>query len=128
MFELYREVISQYKKLPLKQERQLIGLAQKGIVEAQSKLLLHLIGFFEIRIKTTAFPSLIQLYGEDLMQECVILAAEKIKTYNLEYRSKSGKLQPLHLSTYIWKSITGLIYAYRKNRKEICFSDVSLIS
>ena len=112
MFELYREVISQYKKLPLKQERQLIGLAQKGIVEAQSKLLLHLIGFFEIRIKTTAFPSLIQLYGEDLMQECV----------------KSGKLQPLHLSTYIWKSITGLIYAYRKNRKEICFSDVSLIS
>ena len=122
MFELYREIISQYRKLPLEQERQLIGLAQKGVVDAQNKLLLHLIGFVEIRIKATTFPWLIQLCGEDLMQECVILAAEKIKTYDLEYRDKFGRLQPLHFSTYIWKSITGLIYAYGKDRKEICFS------
>ena len=78
-----------------------------------------------IRIKFTAFPSLIQQHGEDLIQECLILATKKIATYNLEYRNKAGELQPLHLSTYMWKSITGLIYTYGKTSKEICFSNLS---
>jgi len=125
LFKLYQGLINQHTKLPLKQERELIVLAKKGIVEAQNELLLHLIGFFAIRIKFTAFPSLIEQHGEDLIQECLVLAIKKIATYNLEYRNKTGELQPLHLSTYMWKSVTGLIYTYGKNKKEICFSDLS---
>lgn len=125
MFESYQEIMNQHKKLPLKQERKLIHLAQRGFVEAQNKLLCHLIGFFVIRVKTTAFPSFFLPYGEDIIQDCVIMAAEKIRTYDLEYKNKSGELQPLHFSTYIWKSVTGLIYTYRKQKREICFSDIS---
>jgi hypothetical protein len=53
------------------------------------------------------------------------MAAKKIGTYDLEYKNKSGELQPLHFSTYIWKSVTGLIYSYRKQVKEIYLSDIS---
>jgi len=82
MFESYQRIMNQNNKLPLKQERKLIRLAQQGVVEARNKLLRHLIGFFVIRIKTTAFPSF--LYGEDIIQDCVIMAAEKIITYDLK--------------------------------------------
>ncbi len=125
MFESYQKIMNQHKKLPLKQERKLIHLAQQGVVEAQNKLLCHLIGFFVIRVKTTAFPSFFLRYGEDIIQDCVIMAVEKIKTYNLEYKNKFGELQPLHFSTYIWKSVTGLIYSYKKHMKEIYLPDIS---
>jgi len=125
MFESYQKIMNQHNKLPLRQERKLIHLAQRGVVEAQNKLLRHLIGFFVIRVRTTAFPSFSLLYGEDIIQDCVIMAAEKIKTYNLEYKNKYGELQPLHFSTYIWKSVTGLIYSYRKRMRGFYFSDIS---
>ena len=124
MFKLYQGIIDEYKKLPLRQERKLIILAKKGVIEARDELLLHLMGFFVIRIQALAFPSIIKSYGDDLIQQCLILATEKIETYNLKYRNKTGELQPLHLSTYMWKNVTGLIYTYGKN-KEICFSDLS---
>ena len=124
MFKSYQDIIKQYPKLPLKQERELIYLAQQGIVEAQNKLLLHLIGYFVIRVKTTAFPSFFLVYGEDIIQDCVVMAANKIKTYDLNYKNNFGELSPRHFSTYIWKSVTGLIYSYGRKKKEICFSDL----
>jgi hypothetical protein len=123
LFELYQDIIRQHKKLSLKYERELITLAQKGDSSAQNKLLLHLIGFFSFRIKTTLFPSLIAKYGEDLLHDCLLLAIKNICSYNLKYKNKAGKQQPLHLSTYMWKSVTGLIFSSIK-RKETCFSDL----
>ncbi len=125
LFELYREIIKQHKTLSLKHERKLIALAQKGASWAQEKLLLHLIGFFVFRIRTALYPAVFRRYGEDLIQECLLLAAEKIRTYNLTYRNKAGELQPVHLSTYMWKYVTGLMYSYGRNKSEICFSDLS---
>lgn len=123
MFESYQNIIGQHKKLPLEYERGLILLAQKGDSSAQNKILLHLIGFFSFRIKTTLLPSLIAKYGEDLLHGCLLLAVKNIYSYNLRYKNKAGRLQPLHLSTYMWKSITGLIFNSIK-RKEICFSNL----
>ncbi len=123
--EYYQEIIEQYKKLSLKYERKLIAFAKKGNSLAQNKLLLHLVGFFLFRIKTTLYPSIVKQYGEDILQECLLLAIEKIHTYNLRYKNKTGELQPVHLSTYMWKSVTGLMLSFIKTNKEICFSNLS---
>ncbi|OIO73371.1 MAG: hypothetical protein AUJ85_08235 [Elusimicrobia bacterium CG1_02_37_114] len=125
MFECYREIVKQYKKLPLKYERRLIGLAKKGNSSAQEELLFHLLGFFLFRIETNLSPAIIRQYGEDILQDCLVLGIGKIRTYNLRYRNKKGKFQPVHFSTYIWKSVTGLLVTYTKTKKEICFSDLS---
>ena len=123
--EYYQETTEQYKKLSLKYERKLIALAKKGSSLAQNKLLLHLVGFFSFRIKTTLYPSIVKQYGEDILQDCLLLAIKKIRTYNLRYKNKIGELQPVHLSTYMWKSVTGLMFGFVKAKKEICFSDLS---
>jgi hypothetical protein len=123
LFDFYQETIRHHKKLPLKRERKLIALAKKGDSSAQNKILLHLIGFFSFRIKTTLFPLLQNKYGEDILQDCLLLAAKNISTYKLRYKNKAGKFQPVHLSTYMWKGITGLIFNYVKG-KEINFSDL----
>jgi hypothetical protein len=124
LFEPYQQIIREYKKLPLKQERKLIVLAQKGNSSAQSELLLHLIGFFLFRIKTTLYPSIVKQYGEDILQDCLCLAVKKIGTYNLKYKNKTGDLHPVNLSTYMWKSITGLMLTSVKTKREVCFSDL----
>ena len=128
MFESYQNIVNQYKKLPLRYERKLIALAKKGDSSAQNELLLHLAGFFLFRIKTTLYPSFLIRYGEDILQDCFILATKNILTYNMRYRNKTGELQMVHLSTYMWKSVTGLILNFTKTKKEICFSDLSDLS
>ena len=124
MSESYQEIIKRCRKLSLKHERKLIALAKKGMSSAQEELLLHLVGFFLFRIKTTLYPSIVKQYGEDILQDCLYLAIKKIRTYNLRYKNKTGELQPVHFSTYMWKSVTGLMLAFVKAKKEICFSDL----
>jgi hypothetical protein len=62
MFEQYRQVIKQYPKLPLHDERKLIRLAKRGNYSAQQRLLLHQIGFsvyeFMAKYKQKGVPCL----------------------------------------------------------------------
>lgn len=124
MFNFYQEIVEQHKKPSLEYERRLIKTAQKGDSSAQEKLLLYLIGFFIFRIRTSLYPKIVNQYGEDILQDCLSLAIKKISTYNLKYKNKTGELHPVHLSTYMWKSITGLMFNFVKTKREVCFSDL----
>jgi DNA-directed RNA polymerase specialized sigma24 family protein len=120
----YYKIAQQYKKLSLKHERKLIKSAKKGDLSAQEELLLHLLGFFLYRINSSPYFYLIKKSREDIMQDCLILALKNIQTYNLRYRNDKGEFLSVHLSTYMWKGITGLIINSIKSQKEICFSDL----
>jgi hypothetical protein len=119
MFEQYEQVVKQYPKLPLHDERKLIRLAKRGNCSAQQTLLLHQVGFFIFRIRTTLYPSVVREHGEDILQECLLWTPNKIRSYSLRYRNVKGVFQPVQLRSYIWKGITGVIFQYvRKYRKE----------
>jgi hypothetical protein len=121
LFEKYRQTITQYRNLPLKEERTLIRLAKRGNLPAQQKLLLHLVGFFIFRIRTTLYPAVAREFGEDILQECLLWTPKKIKSYNLRYRNKKGIFQPVQLRSYIWKGVTGLMFQYvKKNARGKC--------
>jgi len=116
MFEQYRQIIRQYPKLPLQNERRLIRLAKRGDLSAQQTLLLHQIGFFIFRIRTVLYPAVVREYGEDILQECLLWTPKKIRSYNLRYKNKDGIFQPVLLRSYIWKSVMGVMFQYiRKN-------------
>jgi hypothetical protein len=119
MFEHYKQVIKQYPKLPLLDERRLIRFAKRGNSSAQQTLLLHQIGYFIFRIRTILYPSVVREYGEDILQECLLWTPNKVRSYNLRYRNVKGVFQPVQFRSYIWKGITGVILQYvRKNRRE----------
>lgn len=123
MFAEYRKIAAEKKKLPLHEELDLIAKIKNGDRKAQGKLLNHLFGFFLFRIFTTLYPSVIRQYGEDIFQECAMLAITKISTYQLDYRNTSGMLQPRHLSTYIWKAVTGVMFSHVRRKREIAMKD-----
>ena len=98
----------------------MIRRARKGNVPARKKLLLHLIGFFIFRIETTLYPPVKREFGEDILQECILFAEKKIKSYNLRYRDKEGLFKKVYFRTYLWKGVTGLMLAHiKRNKKEI---------
>jgi hypothetical protein len=118
MFEHYRKLANKYKKLDLNKERNLIEMAQRGNKHAREKLLLHLTGFFLFRVQTTLYPYLWIEYGEDVLQDCMLFAMENIRRYRMRYINKKKEFQPLHMSTYFWKGITGIILNYVKDKRE----------
>ena len=125
MFESYNEIARMYKNPALKYERRLISLAKKGKKSAREELLYYQTGFLLYRVKNILYPSVLNYYGEDILQECFDLALKKIDTYNLRYRDKKGNLKPVYFRSYIWKGITGVIVSSIKKRKEILFSELS---
>jgi hypothetical protein len=116
LFREYRIIARRKTKLPLDRERELISRVKQGDASARKLLLGHLFGFFLFRIHTTLYPWVVRQYGEDIFQECVLLAAKKIGTYRPDYRDRAGQLHPVHLSSYMWKSVTGLMFAYVKSQ------------
>lgn len=104
-----------YRNLPkvpplsLKEERRLIARAKKGYQEETEELILRYVGFIMFRLHKKAFPAYAARFGEDILAEAVIILYDKIKTYNLRYRDKTGNLKPVKFSSYIWKRIDGFI-------------------
>jgi DNA-directed RNA polymerase specialized sigma24 family protein len=125
MFAQYKQVIKLYPNLPLPDERKLIRLAKRGNSSAQQTLLLHQIGFLIFRIRTILYPSVARECGEDILQECLLWAPNKIRSYNLRYRNTKGVFQPVQFRSYIWKGVTGMILQYiRKNKRESELADL----
>lgn len=124
MFELYKQIAKQHKNLPLKDERKLISLAKKGNISAKSKLLFSQTGFLLYRIKTMLYPEILNRYGEDIFQDCLIFVIKKIPSYNLRYKNKAGEFQPVYFRTYLWKGITGVIINSLKNKNEIFYGNL----
>lgn len=109
MWKVYRELSLQYQKLPLSEERHLISEAQNGSNKSREELVLRHIGFVIFRIRKKAFPELIKRYGEDLLEDSILILYKKVETYNLEYRDKQGNLKPVKFVSYIWKRIDGFL-------------------
>ena len=117
LFKDYYRIARDRKKLSLHRERKLIARARNGCSSSESELVLHLIGYFLFRINTTLYRPVIEEHGEDILQECVLLTRQKIESYRPDYRGRDGDLHPVHLSTYMWKSLTGMMFAYVKAQR-----------
>jgi hypothetical protein len=124
-FILYKKTASKYGPLSLDDERRLVRRAKKGDQLARKKLLLHLIGFFIFRIETTLYPAIKHRFGEDILQECLLLAESKIPYYNLRYRDEKGIFKKVYFRTYLWKGVAGVIFAYIKKNRNL--SNLTLV-
>ena len=109
MWKSYSAIIRHYPKIPLSKERRLISKAQKGSKKSKDELVLRHVGFLIFRIHKIAFPSLVRLFGEDLLAEAILIVYKKIESYDLNYRNKQGNPNPVKFSSYIWKRIDGFI-------------------
>ena len=109
MWKVYRELSRQYQRIPLSQERRLIREAQKGAKKSREELVLRHIGFVIFRIHKRAFPGLIRKYGEDLLEDSMLIFYKKVESYDLCHRNKQGDLRPVKFVSYIWKRIDGFI-------------------
>ena len=109
MWEVYHGIVRRYPKIPLPEERRLVLEAQKGSKKSKDELVLRHIGFLIFRIHKRVFPYLIQRFGEDLLEETILITYKKIESYNLDYRDKQGNPNPVKFVSYIWKRIDGFI-------------------
>lgn len=98
-----------YPKITLFEERRLILRAQRGSKRSREELILRHVGFVIFRIHKVAFPALIQRFGEDLLEEVILIIYKKIKSYDLDYRDDKGRPNPVKFTSYIWKRIDGFI-------------------
>ena len=107
--------LPRYPKLSLAEERRLIAKAKRGCKAETEELVLRHVGFIIFRIHRIAFPAYATRFGEDILAQAVLILYDKIKTYNLRYRDKSGDFKPVRFSSYIWKRIDGFILDFLKN-------------
>ena len=109
MQETYHSIVRRYPRIPLFEERRLIWEAQKGSKRSKDEVVLRHIGFLIFRIHKKVFPYLIQRFGEDLLEEAILITYKKIESYNLNYRDKQSNPTPVKFVSYIWKRIDGFI-------------------
>ena len=114
MWEIYRDTIRRYPKITLSEERKLILEAQNGSNKSKDEIVLRHIDFLTFRIRNKAFSYLIRRFGEDLLEEAILIAYKKIESYDLDYRNKQGEPHPVKFASYIWKRIDGFILDYLK--------------
>ena len=117
MWEIYRDTIRGYPRINLQEERRLISKAQNGSRESKDEIIFRHISFLMFRIRSKVFHCHMQRFGEDLLEEAILVVYKKIESYDLGYRNKKGELCPVKFISYIWKRIDGFIIDYLK--KEI---------
>jgi len=115
MWKAYSNIVRRYPKITLSEERHLIAEAQKGSKKSKDEIVLRHVSFLLFKIHRKAFPSLIQRFGEDLLEEAILIVYKKVETYNLNYRDKQGNLKPVKFISYIWKRIDGFVIDFLKN-------------
>ncbi len=114
MWKAYRHIIRRYPRISLEEERRLIQKAQRGSKKSKNELVLRHISFLIFRIHKVVFPEFIQRFGEDLLEEAILIVYNKIESYDLGYRDKQGNIHPVRFISYIWKRIDGFIIDYLK--------------
>nr|MBU1327999.1 hypothetical protein [Candidatus Omnitrophota bacterium] len=114
MWTTYKHIIQRYPRISLSKERHLIKKAQNGSKKSKDEIVLRHVSFLIFRIHKVVFPEFIQRFGEDLLEETILIVYNKIESYDLDYRDKHGNLKPVRLISYIWKRIDGFIIDYLK--------------
>ncbi len=126
MWGAYGEIVRQYPRIPVEQERKLIALAKRGSRKSRDEIVLRHVGFVIFRLHRKVFPQHLRRHGPDLLSASIPVLYQKIKSYNLDYRDRSGNLRPVKFSSYIWKRIDGFIVDSIK--KEVAQEGVELRS
>ena len=126
MWNTYKPIIHRYPRISLDEERRLIQKAQKGSKKSKDELVLRHISFLIFRIHKVVFPELIQRFGEDLLEEAILIVYNKVESYDLDYRDKHGNLKPVRFVSYIWKRIDGFIIDYLKEemKTRVLYKDI----
>lgn len=109
MWKSYSSIIWNVPKITLSEERHLIAKAQKGSQESKNEIVLRHVSFLIFRIHKIAFSTLIPRYGDDLLEEAILIVYKKIETYDLNYHNDKGEPHPVKFISYIWKRIDGFI-------------------
>jgi len=117
MWTLYSGIAWSYSKISLSEERELISKAQKGSKKSKDEIVLRHIGFLIFRIRRRVFTRIMRQFGEDLLEETILIVYRKIEGYNLDYHNRQGNPNPVRFASYIWKRIDGFIVDYL--RKEM---------
>lgn len=117
MFAEYHKSAASFPGISLEKERSLIAKAQRGSRKSQQEIVLRHRGFVLFRLRKKVFPRLLHRLGDDLMAESVPVLYQKIKSYDLDYRDRSGHPKPVRFVSYIWKRIDGFIID--STRKEL---------
>jgi DNA-directed RNA polymerase specialized sigma subunit len=112
MWKTYRHIIKRYPRISLSEERRLIHKAQKGSKKSKDELVLRHISFLIFRIHKVVFPEFVQRFGEDLLEEAILIVYNKIESYDLNHCDKQGNPRPVKFISYIWKRIDGFIIDY----------------
>ena len=120
MWNTYKPIIQRYPRISLAEERRLIHKAQNGSKKSKDEFVLRHISFLIFRIHKVAFPELIQRFGEDLLEEAILIVYNKIESYDLDYCDKQGNPHPVKFVSYIWKRIDGFIIDYLKEEMKSC--------
>jgi DNA-directed RNA polymerase specialized sigma subunit len=124
MWKSYSAIIRHYPKIPLSEERRLISKAQNGSRGSKEEIVLRHIGFVIFRIHKVAFLALIRRFGEDLLEEAIVIIYKKIESYDLNYCDKRGNSNPVKFTSYIWKRIDGFIIdTLKKELSELNYYD-----
>ena len=74
-------------------------------------------GFVIFRIHRIIFPIYQDRFNEDILSQTVFILYDKIQSYDLKYKDKSGNLKPVRFTSYIWKRIDGFIIDYLKKEQ-----------
>ncbi|TRZ95594.1 hypothetical protein D4R78_02930 [bacterium] len=109
MRKAYKDIVQRYPKIPISEERRLILEAQRGSKKSKDEIVFRHIGFLIFRIHKIAFPALVHRFGEDLLEEAILIVYKKIESYDLNYCDKHGNPNPVKFASYIWKRIDGFI-------------------
>ena len=111
-------MVQQYLRLAVEDERRLIASAQTGAKECIDELVLRHISFVMWRLRKKVFRQHLDRHGEDILAAAIPVLYQKVKTYDLNYRDKTGSLKPVRFASYIWKRIDGLAIDYLKREAE----------
>jgi len=126
MWKSYSIIVRRYPEISLFEERKSILKAQNGSKKSKDELVLRYISFLIFRIHKVVFPEFIQRFGEDLLEEAILIVYNKIKSYDLDYRDKHGKPHPVKFISYIWKRIDGFIIDYLREemKSRVLYKDI----
>jgi hypothetical protein len=128
IFSSYYKIARQYPRLTRKEERILFRNIRKGDAESRKKLLLHLTGYFLYRTITTVYGQVLIDHGEDIIQDCQILANQRVGFYKLWYKNKDGIFVSYGFTTYLWKFVTGIMMKYIKDACRMVHCDDELFT
>ena len=77
---------------------------------------------------TTVYGSKLAELGEDMLQDCQVLANHRIDFYKLWYKNKDGIYVSYGFCTYLWKYVTGIIMKHiRDSYKTVSYDDERML-